>query len=336
MIPCLLFYSGLKGKNSAPGPLPDFSQPPPVSTQRHSMPSPYGWDQSLTQMASGGMSTWGSTSVPTTPIGQPYIPQTQNQNFPPNYSLTSQIPAKHNNFYAGTVSGFPVQPAGIPISTTNNARPKSATLPNKSAMITTDGSRPNFAGISTSVTDSTNASAEGGDTGFNLVPNVDYDAWTDADSFFAQFEESDEMPSDVSGNSRTADAPYRKHQRKSSDLIQLGFEGILTSEEKEYFSLEYFDPLHRKGRTASISSPSTSSSHYFFAKPPEESKLVSTDRNKWVTFDADDSAFGRSEGDGVVETREATPDELSQTSAEDSRVRLLFTVRTIATFINCA
>lgn len=278
------------------------------------MPSPYGWDQSLTQMASGGMSAWGSTSVPTTPVGNPFIQQSQNFT---SFNLSGHVPAQHNNFYAGSMSGYPVATGGGgAFPSGHSSQSRSSTLPNKSAVTASHSSKPNGAGTLTNVTDSANSSVGGGDTGFNLVPNVDFDAWTDADSFFAQYEQSGEMAADNS-----VEASYKKHQRKSSDLIQLGFEGILTSEEKEYFSLEYFDPLHRKGRTVSVSSPSMSSSHYFFAKPPEESKLVSKDRNNWVTFDEDDGVFGRSEGDVAMESRESTPDLIgSPSSAEDSKV----------------
>ncbi|KAL4225582.1 Phosphatidylinositol 4-phosphate 3-kinase C2 domain-containing subunit alpha [Mactra antiquata] len=125
--------------------------------------------------------------------------------------------------------------------------------------------------------------------GFNLVPNVDFDAQGDSTDAFSQ------QPGDGAQNGPSEDNSYKTHQRKSSDLIQLGFDNILTSEEKEYFSLEYFDPLHRKGRTMSISasSPSSSVSNYFFAKPPEDTDVVCVDRNAWVTFDDDGSVFGR-------------------------------------------
>lgn len=272
--------------------MPEVRPRAPASLNRNSMPS-YGWDSSLTQMGAGGMA-WGSSSVPSTPVGNPYFQQPHNQQFS---GLGGHIPAQNNNFYAGTVSGFAsTQTANAGGSFPSSSRPmagKSATLPGNRTMANDSSVREKTTGDS-SVPDGSgtgSAGATGGDTGFNLVPNVDFDAWNESDSFFAQYEHSD---------NRSSDASYKKHQRKSSDLIQLGFEGILTSEEKEYFSLEYFDPLHRKGRTSSISSPSMSSSHYFFAKPPEETELVSNDRNKWVTFEEEDVFFGRDEGDQDV------------------------------------
>lgn len=242
-------------------------------------------------MAAGGLK-YGSTSVPTTPVGGSYFPQPQNPNFS-NFNITGHFPAQHNSFYAGTVSGLPPTLSSGSVASSN--RPfgagSNATLPANFTKTVDNSSKQNTAGAGANVTDSANTTSASGDSGFNLVPNVDFDAWTDADSFFAQYEQS-------ADNVYPLDTSYKKHQRKSSDLIQLGFEGILTSEEKEYFSLEYFDPLHRKGRTASISSPSTSSSNYFFAKPPEESELVSKDRNNWVTFDDTEGVFDQAEGDG--------------------------------------
>lgn len=268
--------------------LTGLSARPSHSAQRNSMPSPYGWDQNLTQMAAGGLK-YGSTSVPTTPVGGSYF---QNPNFS-NFNITGRFPAQHNSFYAGTVSGLPPTLSGGSVASTD--RPfgagSSTTLPANFAKTVDNSSKQSTAGAGANVTDSANVTSASGDSGFNLVPNVDFDAWTDADSFFAQYEQS-------ADNVYPLDTSYKKHQRKSSDLIQLGFEGILTSEEKEYFSLEYFDPLHRKGRTASISSPSTSSSNYFFAKPPEEAELVSKDRNNWVTFDDTEGMFDHAEGDG--------------------------------------
>ena len=107
---------------------------------------------------------------------------------------------------------------------------------------------------------------------FNLVPNLDFTPVTSSDI----------------GAGADTNSSLETQQPRNNDLIQLGFEGILTSDEKEYFSLEYFDPLHKKGRTASIASPSDLYVNYSFAKPPEDDvDKVNTDKNAWVTFDDD-------------------------------------------------
>ncbi|XP_052799554.1 phosphatidylinositol 4-phosphate 3-kinase C2 domain-containing subunit beta-like isoform X2 [Mya arenaria] len=286
----------------------------PAMPQRNSMPSPYGWDHSLSQMAAGGLGT-GSTSVPTTP-NNPYLQQPQGfQNFV-GYNLAGHTAPQNNHFYSGTVNmpppsaGFPVlQPpsSGIPnmpptslsASTGTQSTSGGANLhPSlKRPVVPTGMTLPpqDLAGAAkpASNTESQNADVTQNADGFNLVPNVDFDAWGNADAFFDQQEQMD------SGRN-ISDAFMKTHRRNNSDLIQLGFEGVMTSEEKEYFSLEYFDPLHRKGRTASISS-SMSSSNYFFAKPPEDAELVSTDRDKWVTFD-ESAAYDRSEAEDLADT----------------------------------
>ncbi|KAK3611626.1 hypothetical protein CHS0354_018322 [Potamilus streckersoni] len=74
--------------------------------------------------------------------------------------------------------------------------------------------------------------------------------------------------------------------RINSDLIELGFEGVMTHEEKEYFSLEYFDPLHQKARSDSLSM--REGRLYSFAKPPEDTdSSVAEKSTAWVTFDED-------------------------------------------------
>ena len=119
---------------------------------------------------------------------------------------------------------------------------------------------------------------QGNTEGFNFVPNLDFESTFSA------------SPTSTPNQNITLDTVVKTHKRKSSDLIQLGFDGILSSDEKEYFSLEYFDPLHRKGRSASVSSPH-SVAGYFFAKPPEDTSVVSKERDAWVTFDDDFSSF---------------------------------------------
>ena len=107
---------------------------------------------------------------------------------------------------------------------------------------------------------------------FNLVPNLDFTPMSSWDT----------------GTNTDKNSSFDVQQQQNNDLIQIGFEGVLTSDEKEYFSLEYFDPLHRKGRTASVSSPKDLYVNYSFAKPPEDdTDRVNTDRNAWVTFDDD-------------------------------------------------
>lgn len=262
-----------------------------TGSQRNSMPLPYGWDQSLSQMAAAVLTT-GSTSVPTTPIPGPYVAQSGNFM---GYNLGHYVQPQNPNFYAGypnnsfsgSASNFTTNPSVL--NRTHSDVPKS--------QITSDG--------------------------FNLVPNIDYDVFSESDAFFNQ-------PAAGSSQERTGnESAFKTHKRQSSDLIQLGFEGVLTSEEKEYFSLEYFDPLHKRGRTVSISTPSSaaSSSHYFFAKPPEETDIVSKDRNAWVTFD--DAEFGRSDNTDIPDKVTFSPDiedklpsitEKSEKSVDDSKV----------------
>ena len=117
---------------------------------------------------------------------------------------------------------------------------------------------------------------------FNLVPNLDF--VTPASETGASYNKNATLEPDF-------------QQRQNDDLIQLRFESILTSDEKEYFSLEYFDPLHRKGRSAlgciSPNTPKDFYANYSFAKPPEDDKdKVNRDGNAWVTFDNDISVFG--------------------------------------------
>ncbi|KAL3843199.1 hypothetical protein ACJMK2_021144 [Sinanodonta woodiana] len=98
--------------------------------------------------------------------------------------------------------------------------------------------------------------------------------------------------------------------KKNSDLIELGFEGIMTQEEKEYFSLEYFDPLHQKARSDSLSM--REGRLYSFAKPPEDiDSSVSEKSTAWVTFDDDDGfftakTFESSEKDSSIEKTESS------------------------------
>ena len=118
---------------------------------------------------------------------------------------------------------------------------------------------------------------------FNLVPNLDFVPPPSGEAWAADDKNSTLEPD--------------LQNQQNNDLIQLGFEGILTSDEKEYFSLEYFDPLHKKGRTASVSitpnSPNDLYVNYSFAKPPEdETDRVNTEKNAWVTFEDDLSVFG--------------------------------------------
>ena len=120
---------------------------------------------------------------------------------------------------------------------------------------------------------------------FNLVPNLDFVPPPSAGEAWA------------ADNNRDSTLDPDSQSRQNNDLIQLGFEGILTSDEKEYFSLEYFDPLHKKGRTTSVSitpnSPKDIYVNYSFAKPPEdETDRVNTEKNAWVTFEDDVSVFG--------------------------------------------
>ena len=242
-----------------------------TGSNRNSMPSPYGWDQSLSQMAAGGFAA-GSTSVPTTPLPGAYT-QPGVGNFM-GYNLGNQFPAQNPNVYPG-YSGN---------SFSNNAGAFNTQNLNRNV---SDG-----------------GSAETMSNGFNLVPNVDFDAWPESD--FSNQHGGNQNEPHVPGSENT----LKTHRRNNSDLIQLGFEGVLTSEEKEYFSLEYFDPLHKRGRTMSVSTPSSiASSSYFFAKPPEEA-VISKDRNDWVTFDDADFEFGRSDDTDV-------PDEFIRTKADD-------------------
>ncbi|XP_060563765.1 phosphatidylinositol 4-phosphate 3-kinase C2 domain-containing subunit beta-like isoform X2 [Ruditapes philippinarum] len=241
----------------------------PVSN-RNSMPSPYGWDPALSQMAAGGFTT-GSTSVPTTPIPGPYT-QPGAGNYM-GYNLGNQFPVQNPNFYAGYSGNMFPTSAGISTGAVN-----SASL-NRNISVGTNEEN---------VTD-----------GFNMVPDADSDPWSESD-FFNQNDQQ------TAGSEKSV----KTHRRNNSDLIQLGFEGVLTSEENEYFSLEYFDPLHKRGRTMSVSTPSSlASSNYFFAKPPEET-VISTDRNDWVTFDESDFEFGRSDNTDL-------PDKFVQSRADD-------------------
>lgn len=225
---------------------------------RNSMPTPYGWDQSLSQLSGAGAGH-GSISMPTTPVMPPY--QASGGQFA-GFNVGGQFPPQNPNFFAKA----PYQSGHDSTNVISNSK----MLPD--------------------ATDASGPSSEG----FNLVPNLDFEAWGDSDAFFNQQEGSQ--------NGAPCDNSYKTHQRKSSDLIQLGFESILTSEEKEYFSLEYFDPLHRKGRTMSmsVSSPTSSVSNYFFAKPPEDADVVSVDRNAWVTFD-DDGVFVKESSEDVAD-----------------------------------
>lgn len=268
-----------------------------TGSQRNSMPLPYGWDQSLSQMAAAGI-TSGSTSVPTTPLPGSYVAQSLGGagNFM-GYNLGNHVQPQNPNFYAGypsnsfsgSANNFPTNPSVLNRSHSDVSK----------SQITSDG--------------------------FNLVPNIDYDVLSESDAFFNQ---------QVAGSCQEGtgnENAFKTHKRKSSDLIQLGFEGVLTSEEKEYFSLEYFDPLHKRGRTVSISTPSSaaSSSHYFFAKPPEETDIVSKDRNAWVTFDDADFEFGRSDNTDIPDKVSFSPDiedklpsiaENTEKSMDDSKV----------------
>ncbi|XP_053384190.1 phosphatidylinositol 4-phosphate 3-kinase C2 domain-containing subunit alpha-like isoform X3 [Mercenaria mercenaria] len=231
-------------------------------SNRNSMPSPYGWDQSLSQMAAGGFGT-GSTSVPTTPLPGTYT-QTGAGNLV-GYNLGNQFPAQNPNFYAGLPGNAFSSTAGANTGPVNTAH------------------------LNRTVSDT--ASSGTMSDGFNLVPNVDFDAWSESDFFNQQAAGGNQNDQQAAGSENS----FKTHRRNNSDLIQLGFEGVMTSEEKEYFSLEYFDPLHKRGRTMSVSTPSSmASSNYFFAKPPEEA-VVSKDRNDWVTFDDGDFEFGRSD-----------------------------------------
>lgn len=195
--------------------------------------------------------------MPTTPLPGPYIPQSQAGagNFV-GYNTGNQFPPQNPNFYTGYSSS----------SSSSNAGPTNP--------LTLDRSVSDMASAGTM------------SDGFNLVPNVDFDAWSESDSFFNQ---------QAAGSNETENEnAFKAHLKNSSDLIQLGFEGIMSSEEKEYFSLEYFDPLHRRGRTVSISTPNSTltSSHYFFAKPPEDTDIVSKERDAWVTFDDGEFVVG--------------------------------------------
>ncbi|XP_052235355.1 phosphatidylinositol 4-phosphate 3-kinase C2 domain-containing subunit beta-like isoform X2 [Dreissena polymorpha] len=298
-------------KSPSPQPSAIMGQPtnrntrPVFNPHRSSLPMSYGWDTSLTQLATTGLGGI-SPSVPTMPLNN-HLPFQQPQVQTPlaGCNLGGQFVPQNTNFYRGTslqtgsgtnlsnmAVGFPMPHADF--SSSNNTR-KSNTLPavNKAPISDTQKSE---------------SSVHFGD--FNLVPNVDF-PWTEADAFFDQQEQSGPSSSDTF---------VKGHKRQSSDLIQLGFEGVMTSEEKEYFSLEYFDPLHRKGRSVSVSTPAMTSSHYFFAKPPEESELISKDRGNWVTFDEGGAEIGRSgdESDVVVETL-FVPNEPADTSTVTER-----------------
>ena len=119
---------------------------------------------------------------------------------------------------------------------------------------------------------------------FNLVPNLDFVPPPSGEAWAGDDNRDSTLNPDLQG-------------RRNNNLIELGFEGILTSDEKEYFSLEYFDPLHKKGRTTSVSitpnSPKDIYVNYSFAKPPEdETDRVNTENNAWVTFEDDLYMFG--------------------------------------------
>lgn len=301
----------------------------PAVPQRNSMPIPYGWDQSLTQMAAGGMVP-GSVSVPTTPVSNPYLLQQSGlQNFA-GYSMGTQFKPQTNSFYAGTVSGGPMGglpgtgaavgfgaagTAHIPPSHQRPLVPGGMAIPSQSMLGNQSGAK----NIVSSDPKQTGGTQNSG--GFNLVPNVDFDVWGDADTFFDQQEQMDSLP-----NTSAANTFKKTHRRNNSDLIQLGFEGVMTAEEKEYFSLEYFDPLHKKGRTASISSPSAS--NYFFAKPPEETALVSTERDNWVTFD---DSFGFSQR-GAEDRADVVA---SKTQVEDPSVQHINEDDGKVVFVDC-
>ena len=127
---------------------------------------------------------------------------------------------------------------------------------------------------------------------FNLVPNLDFIP-----------------PPHMAGANFDKTSPLEPDfpQQQNNDLIQLGFEGILTSDEKEYFSLEYFDPLHKKGRTTSVASPKDLYINYSFAKPPEdETDKINEDTNAWVTFE-DDFLFGEGISDKSASKDDSLP-----------------------------
>lgn len=221
-------------------------------------------------------------------------------------NLGAQFVPHNNNFYRGTslqtgsgtnLSNMANSAVGVQMPQADFSVKKSSTLPLSNKLPISD-------------TQKCETSVHFGD--FNLVPNVDF-PWTDADAFFDQQEQSGPSSSETF---------VKGHKRQNSDLIQLGFEGVMTSEEKEYFSLEYFDPLHRKGRSVSILSPAMTSSHYFFAKPPEESELISKDRGGWVTFDEGQAELGRSDdvSDVVTETVSVLADP-ADTSTVTDKVR---------------